>query len=445
MGVFYFIRGDCVRTSEIFGISQEMNPYSYIDRASLDKKLARLLRRNTHIALKGASKSGKSWLRQKVLTEANVVQCRFGYEVEDVFSQALGNLGVRIESDCEETRTLTGNVDVSGELGNKIIAKLEGTAGIAIETSTTTRTVNLSCKIDNLRFIADIINASERRLVIEDFHYLNIEQRTRLAFDLKTLWDYGCFVVIVGVWAQSNLLTSLNPDLSGRIEEMSVFWNEADLLAVVRQGCQYLNIGIDPNIEQQMVLDAYGNVGILQTLLLRYIEDECDIEETQPFKSYQTDPKCYENAAKDYATQLDGLYQQLAKTLSRGIRRRITSTGIYAIALKIIMASTDEQLQNGLSRDDIFVLANKQEPRIKKGNLKTVLQKIEEIQVDDGIRNLVLSYDESTDSVYATDRQLLFYRKYLTVNWPWESMLEEAQQLSWFEDSEDTEENVVRI
>lgn len=420
-----------MKTNEIFGVSQAMNPHSYIDRAGLDQRLARLLKRDVHIALKGASKSGKSWLRQKALAQANVVQCRFGNTLEDVYSVALSNLGINIESSREETNLLKGSIDASGEFGNKILAKLKGNASISIQQSTTTTTSSLWFRLDNLSFIADTINASERRLVIEDFHYLSIEQRKRLAFDMKTLWDYGCFVIVVGVWSQSNLLTSLNPDLSGRIEEMSVLWNETDLLAVIKKGCGYLNIGIDNNITQQMINDAYGNVGILQKLILYYLEDECGIEETFPcFKGYQNDPEKYENAARHYAKQLDGLYQQLAKTLSRGVRKRPNDTGIYAITLQIIVDSSDNELENGLSRDTIFSIAHEREPRIQKGNLRTILQKIEELQMDESNRNLVLSYDESSDSVYVVDRQLLFYRKYLTACWPWEEMIEEAQQSS---------------
>ena len=47
--------------------------------------------------------------------------------------------------------------------------------------------------IHNLRFIAELIKESKRRVVIEDFHYLSIIQRKIFAFDLKTLWDFSCF------------------------------------------------------------------------------------------------------------------------------------------------------------------------------------------------------------------------------------------------------------
>ena len=50
--------------------------------------------------------------------------------------------------------------------------------------------------------------------LIEDFHYLDLETRAKLAFDLKTFWDYNCKVIIIGVWTQTNLLTYMNPDLT---------------------------------------------------------------------------------------------------------------------------------------------------------------------------------------------------------------------------------------
>ena len=66
------------RTEEVFGMSNEILPDSYVDRGALDKELSRLLGRKVHIAIRGPSKSGKSWLRQRVVPNALVVQCRLG-------------------------------------------------------------------------------------------------------------------------------------------------------------------------------------------------------------------------------------------------------------------------------------------------------------------------------------------------------------------------------
>jgi hypothetical protein len=60
---------------------------------------------------------------------------------------------------------------------------------------------------------------------------------------------------------------------------------------------------------------------------------------------------------------------------------------------------------------------------VQKGNLHTVLEKIERLQVDDQGRGLVLAYNEANREVSVVDRQLLLYRKYSTVTWPWEDLI----------------------
>jgi|ERR1700687_3713267 hypothetical protein len=128
----------------------------------------------------------------------------------------------------------------------------------------------------------------------------------------------------------------------------------------------------------------------------------------------------------DYAEQLNPLYQQFAKRVSGGIRNRKDSTGIYAHAMAVILESSDSDLMRGLSSDKIFEIAHARQNRIQRGNLAKVLEKFEELQVDDDGRGLVLSYNEATGEVSIVDRQLLLYRRYATVKWPWEEMISEA-------------------
>ena len=51
-------------TTDVFGVSTEILKDSYVDRGDLDSKIAAYLGRDNHIAIRGASKSGKSWLRR---------------------------------------------------------------------------------------------------------------------------------------------------------------------------------------------------------------------------------------------------------------------------------------------------------------------------------------------------------------------------------------------
>ena len=215
------------RASDVFGINSEVRAESYVDRGDLDKTIEALLNRNTHIALKGESKCGKSWLRQKNIPNALIVQCRLGRGAIDIYIDALSQLDCRFIVSDKSSGQVEGRVEAKGEVGNGLISRVLGLSGSLAGSTGASRSREeakelVGHDINDLRFVADLIRESGRRLVVEDFHYLSIEQRTQLAFDLKALWDYQLYVVIIGVWSQSNLVIFLNPDLAGRIEEVSV-------------------------------------------------------------------------------------------------------------------------------------------------------------------------------------------------------------------------------
>ena len=129
-----------------------------------------------------------------------------------------------------------------------------------------------------------------------------------------------------------------------------------------------------------------------------------------------------------YAEQLNALYQTFARRVAGGIRTRKDSTGIYAHAMSVILSASDDELMKGLSLDRIFAAANKQQPRIQKGNLRTILERFEELQIDEAGRGLVLAYNGPRAEITVVDRQLLLYRRYATLKWPWEDMIAEVDK-----------------
>lgn len=415
------------RTSEVFGLSNEVLPDSYVDRGDLDEAFGRLLGRPTHIALRGESKCGKSWLRQQNLPDALVIQCRLGKSVTDIYRDALAELGVRLEVESVSGSKLVGRVEASAEGGIRLLAKVGVKATGEAETAGSTTSKPVGQDITDLRFVADLIRASGQRLVIEDFHYLSVAERRAFSFDLKALWDFGLFVIVVGVWSEQNMLMYLNPDLTGRVQELSIVWNENDLRRIFEKGGAALRLSFLDDLQQQAVSDCFENAGILQALILGTL-DEMGIQEGADKPTLISDTQALETAAMTYADQLNPLYQQFAKRVAGGIRKRKDSTGIYAHAMAVILETPDETILRGVSLDQIHEAAHSRESRIQKGNLRTVLEKIESLQVDEDGRGLVVAYNEATGEVSVVDRQLLLYRKYSTVKWPWEDLIREAEK-----------------
>jgi hypothetical protein len=179
--------------------------------------------------------------------------------------------------------------------------------------------------------------ASERRLVIEDFHYLSLRERRNLAFDLKALWDYGVFVAIAGVWSEQNMLLYLNPDLTARVTEVPIVWREPDMRQIFARGGEALNLEFSEAVQTAAINDCYENVGILQTLILSML-DQLGLTSQQADRVQVNDLDALQTAAMGYAEQLNPLYQQFARRVSQGIRRRKSdATGIYPHAMAVIL------------------------------------------------------------------------------------------------------------
>ncbi|MGA1802075.1 hypothetical protein [Rhizobium sp. HT1-10] len=418
-----------MKTSDIFGIRPTLSDYSYVDRKNLDTELAKLLgRQQTHIAVRGASKSGKSWLRQKVLSNPIIIQCRLSYDVVDIYKDALAELGISVEIEHKTGKTLTGHVTGVAEAGIPLLTKVSAELELEGETRTEITKKILGRDINDLKFVSTLIKASGRTLVIEDFHYLKTEEQKKFSYDLKTLWDYNTFVMIVGVWISENMLITLNPDLADRIEELSVTWQPEELKRVLTQGCGYLNLRLSDKVADELSEISYGSVGLLQKLTLRMIDDELGIEkgEEAGTELLLADDKFVHDAAMHVAEQLNMLYQAFAKRVSDGIRNRKNSTGIYAHAMAAIMSASDSDLVNGLSAKALHAVAHARQPRVQYGNLKTVLTRFPELQIDEGGRGLVIAYDTLDEKVSVVDKQLLLYRKFATIKWPWEEIIDEV-------------------
>jgi hypothetical protein len=214
--------------------------------------------------------------------------------------------------------------------------------------------------------------------------------------------------------------------------EVPIVWQEADLRKIFSSGGVALNLEFSEDVQIRAIADCFENSGILQTLALGTL-DAVGISEAQSEHVVVESLDALENASMLYAEQLNPLYQLFAKRVSGGIRTRINSTGIYAHAMAAILDASDDVLIRGLSIDQIYSVAHAREERIQKGNLHTVLERLEGLQVDDEGRGLVLAYNEADREISVVDRQLLLYRKYSTVKWPWEDLISEANTDEHFE------------
>jgi hypothetical protein len=354
-------------------------------------------------------------------------------ELEDVYAAMLQNLGVPVPTEQTKARSMSGKgtAEASAQAGLPFVAKAEGkvSAEFGAESVTETKTEVPGSPTDNLDWIAEQIRKSKKRLVIEDFHYLDEKERRRFAFDLKALWDAGVFVVIIGIWAQHDLLTYYNGDLSGRVEEIDLVWTDNELGEVLRKGEEALNIEIIPEIRASILVDGAQNVGLLQRLAERLCF-ECGVLETE------SDPVAIGDAAALSKTRLHickqerQRYNQFSEAVTRGFKAYEDSAlKVYEHIVRVAVEASDSELRNGLPKEVLLKRIKVHEPSVRTSDLSAALNRLDRLQSERDISPLVLTF--SADRLSLVDRELLFFRRYGEPIWPWDTpraTLEPSQQ-----------------
>jgi len=387
------------KLNEVFGISNDVPEYTYVDRANLDEKFKYLLNTQRHLIIHGASKQGKTVLRRKNLNEASTIsiQCHSTTNVQDMYAEIIRKIRNGSPKDERANKTLKG---ILGNAENVIIG-----------------TVTVENAARNVAELAEEIMLIRKRIVIEDFHYLPESEKKSFALDLKAFWDLGVFFVIVGIWAEQNLLCSYNGDLSGRIEDIDVAWSDIELERVLGNGENALNVAFESNIRNQMRIDANGNVGLVQRLAEKYCL-ECSVFETSIEPIILDDITALNRCRQAICSQESQRYRQFSDAVSRGFEE--SDLKVYFHIVRVAIEASDEELMRGLNRKIILERVNRYEAKARLSDLSAALNRLNRLQQNRSISPLVISFNPESRKLLLVDRELLFYRKYGNPLWPWQ-------------------------
>lgn len=193
----------------------------------------------------------------------------------------------------------------------------------------------------DLHFVVSQLKEQNKRLVLEDFHYLTEECRIDIAFLLKAFFELGLFTIIIGIWAEQNLLVYYNGDLSGRIEEINISWTDTELEQVITKGEPILNIRFSPEIKKEIIASAVHNVGMLQ----RLVEKICILEgitETQNSLKELTSMKVLDDARDQLASEIGQKFLRIRDVFARGFRANTELRLYYQIFRLLTEISEDK-------------------------------------------------------------------------------------------------------
>lgn len=410
-----------VKLAEVYGISRGIPKHTYVDRSGLDTRFSYLLNTERHIVIHGASKQGKSCLRRKNLDESKciIVQCSPEMTHKDIWKNALRQLESIIISSTTETKKsdflFGGKMGVGG---NMIFAKAEGEihSQASSEDQILKETKYLFGKEEDLDFLSIELKNKNKRLVIEDFHYLEEQERRNIAFDLKALYELETYIVIVGIWSEQNLLTYYNGDLTGRIEEININWNDSELNDVIKKGEIILNIEFEDKLKNEIIRSSFENVGVLQRLVEKICFANNILENVQEKVIIKKDEK-FDQAILQIISDIGQRYTRICEVFVKGFRTD-TKLRIYYKIFKVLTSTEDHYLINGLASNILLTHVQKiSEDEVRQQDLTQCLDRIERLQASKQITPLLVSYNKNLRLLSLMDREFLFYRKYSGVDW----------------------------
>ena len=249
--------------------------------------------------------------------------------------------------------------------------------------------------------------------MLEDFHYLGDEQRTRIAFMLKALGDYGVYVMVVGVWPDDHLLTYYNGDLDGRVEDLRLEWSDDELGEVLSRGGAALKVKFSDALRGELIADAFGNVGLVQRLAEHVCLAE-GIVETAKNRELEIG-ESLARARGEVADDMHQRYRAFADNFVRGMKRISDGPEVYKHLLREFTAADTVELRAGIdSKELLGRITSHRGEAIRQSDLTQALDRVDRLQVKIGIRPPVLAYNRRSRRLFLADRSFLFYRQHGT-------------------------------
>lgn len=409
------------KVNEVYGVSNQMIE-TYIERKKVDNMFLDGLQRRKHIIIYGASKQGKTSLTNKHLKENSCVKvnCSTGTTIIDIYKSILRQLGVEILESKEENRISNSDskIGVKAKLKIPMVGGIESSANLGIGGTEESR-IHFKIIEYNLALAQDIsellisMNFS-KRIILENFHYLQEEIQQQLAFDLRVFEDYNILFIILGIWREKNRLSQYNGDLVDRVIEIPVEpWEASDLRKIVEVGLPLLNVSFE-NVVDDIISSCFDSVGVFQEIC----KESCyaaKIYETSNTLVYITQENvvCAINKKlEDYSSRhircLESFIEQVAKSSDE------VPLYIPYYFVKVLLNEPFDEINRGLKRkylhDKIRELHHRADD-VRASDMGYFFKTLVQNQLKKRISPPIFDYDLSTRSVKIIDSTFYFFLK----------------------------------
>ncbi|MCR1810130.1 ATP-binding protein [Sulfurospirillum sp. hDNRA2] len=410
-----------MKTIDVFGVSNS-NIASYIQREDVDSRFLEGLKRNKHIVVFGSSKQGKTALTNKHLKESDFVRVNCSPETEpiDIYKSILRQLKVEFE----EEKTTNSSDEISSKIGLKAKVKIpffadseaQGEMALKGSSGEQSKYKHIEYNLALPQDISEILKSNNftKRIILENFHYLEESAQQDMAFHLRVFEDYNILFIILGIWREKNRLAQFNGDLQDRLIEIPVEpWKREDFQKVVEVGENLLNVSFQ-DVFETIIDNSFDSIGVFQELC-----KECclaaEVETTQEDRHFILQ----ENLNTAIARKVEDYTGRHIRSLETFVEQKVKKTDeiplyIAYYFVKYLFSLTSLNIEAGLKRPDILggIQANHHRPSdVRSSDMSYFLHNLTATQIKKNIIPPLFDYDRSTRKLKVIDSTLYFFLK----------------------------------
>jgi hypothetical protein len=421
--------------AQVFGVSSSQVA-SYVARSDVDNAFASALDQRRHIVVYGASKQGKTALVSRHISYQDNVVIRLepASALEDIYLAILRYADVSIEKVRKESSSSGSDATVGVEAKATIFGfggggvRAEGGlhAERTLETESEVIPFNLSLAQDVVELLRRV--KFDKKVILENFHYVSEEEQRRLAFALRSLEEMGLIFVIVGVWRERDKLRNYCGDLTDRLIEIPVEpWNDADFYRVAREGAKVLNVELAPAVVAECVQSSFGSIGVFQELMKETFSS-ASVLRRQDEVQVIGDASYAKAAIQVKSGQYRTVHAKSLTLVAAGHVSQHQGGGRQPLFLPYYLVRaivrSGRAFVRGMSRSELTQAIKSEHHRpddVRSADISNLLNRLGSLQSKKGINPPIIDYDSDARHLFAVDSTFFFFLQNCDLN----SFLEE--------------------
>ncbi|MCE7067439.1 hypothetical protein [Dyadobacter sp. CY326] len=408
-------------TNQVYGVSNELIG-TYIDRESVDKAFTDGLEKNKHIIIYGASKQGKTSLTNRHLSEDDFIKvnCSPSSSVLDIYNSIARQLNIEILESKEVTTTIGGEAKVGLKAKIRIPffggGDAETEAGVKGENGNEKSYRIIDYNLALAQDLSELLRSMEfkKRIILENFHYLNEDVQKQLAIDLRIFEDYNILFIILGIWREKNRLVQFNGDLVDRLIEVPVEpWEKEDLKKITAEGLALLNTSLE-DVVDYIIDSCFDSVGVFQEICKEscYAAGVTETQTTLKIITQANVDQAIDKKLGDYSSRHTRCLESFIEQKARSSQEIPLYIPYYFI--NVLFEEPMESIIEGLKRKALQEKIKGTHHRpddVRSSDMGYFLKNLVGSQIAKGISPPIFDYDNSTSSIKIIDSTFYFFLK----------------------------------